>query len=104
MGLDGRTRPTLNLAAGVLSYSASHQYLDDNPTGTSSDTYTISVTVADDDLGTDTASTSVTVANVAPSALSLSATNVNENSSSILMGSFTDPGTLDTHDGDDQLG
>ena len=89
---------TILLAAGVLTYSASHQYLDDNPTGTSSDTYAISVAVADDDLGTDTTSTSVTVYNVAPSALSLSATNVNENSSSILMGSFADPGTLDTHE------
>lgn len=38
---------TLTLAAGVTTFSASHQYLDDNPTGTSSDDYTITVSVTD---------------------------------------------------------
>ena len=35
---------TFNIPTGVT-----HQYLDDNPTGTSSDNYTISVTLSDDD-------------------------------------------------------
>jgi hypothetical protein len=49
---DGSPNTELNLAAGVLSIPATpHQYLDDNPTGTSSDTYPISVTVTDDDGG-----------------------------------------------------
>ncbi|MBF8266568.1 MAG: cya 3 [Dehalococcoidia bacterium] len=52
-------------SAGSITYSETHQYLDDNPTGTGSDVYAISVTVTDDDNGVGTASTSVTVNNVA---------------------------------------
>jgi hypothetical protein len=95
----GEGSTTLTLAAGVLTFSANHQYLDDNPTGTASDSYPISVTVTDDDTGSGTGSTSVTVNNVAPSGmnLSLSATSITENGSITLTGSFTDPGTLDPH-------
>src|SRR5262249_29377169 len=57
---------TLTLAAGVTSFSASHQYLDDNPTGTPSDVYAIAVTVTDNHGATGGAGTSVTVNNVAP--------------------------------------
>ena len=96
---DGGSNTTLNLAAGVTTFSTTHQYLDDSPTGTSSDSYSISVTVSDDDLGSIAATTSVTVNNVAPSAVTLtpSPSTQNENSSLSLAGSFTDPGTLDTH-------
>jgi len=34
---------------------------------------------------------------VAPASVTLSATTINENQSTTLSGSFTDPGTLDTH-------
>ena len=34
-----------------MTYSASHTYLDDSPTGTTADTYTVTVTVTDDDTG-----------------------------------------------------
>jgi hypothetical protein len=95
----GEGSTTLNLAAGVLTFSATHQYLDDNPSGTPSDVYPISVTVTDDDTGSGSGNTSVTVNNVAPSnvSLTLSATAINENGSVTLSGSFIDPGTLDTH-------
>ena len=93
----GEGNTTLNLAAGVSTFSATHQYLDDNPTGTASDTYPTSVTVTDDDGGVDTGSTSVTVNNVAPSNVVLNSGTINENDSFTLTGSFTDPGTQDTH-------
>jgi len=54
----------LQLDANVLTFSASHQYLD-NPTGQPSGKYTITVTVTDDgSSGTGTAQ--VEVDNVAP--------------------------------------
>src|SRR5262249_5481496 len=43
----GEGSSTLNLAAGVTTFSASHQYLDDNPSGTPSDVYPVGVTVTD---------------------------------------------------------
>ncbi|MGB4966285.1 MAG: Ig-like domain repeat protein, partial [Microgenomates group bacterium] len=91
---------TIPLAAGVTAIpSTAHTYLDDNPTGTASDIYTITVTVTDVDMGLDFNSTTVTVNNVAPSAIILSRTptTINEGQSTALSGSFTDPGTLDTH-------
>ena len=97
---DGSTDTTINLAAGVVTFSGvSHQYLDDNPTGTASDSYTIGVTVTDKDAGVGTGTTSVTVNNVAPSGLTanLSDEDINEGDPTTLSGSFTDPGTLDTH-------
>ena len=97
---DGSSDTTVPLAAGVVTFSGvSHQYLDDNPTGTASDSYTIGVTVTDKDLDSGTGSTSVTVNNVAPSALSanLSDDDIDEGDSTTLSGSFVDPGTLDTH-------
>jgi choice-of-anchor C domain-containing protein len=88
---------TLTLPLGARSFSASHQYLDDNPTATPSDTYTVSVTVTDDDSGAVTGSTTVVVNNVAPSALVLNSPVINENGIATLAGSFDDPGTLDVH-------
>src|SRR5690606_18526758 len=48
---DGSDATVLELEAGDRAFQASHRYLDDNPTGTSSDAYTISVEVLDDDTG-----------------------------------------------------
>src|SRR5262249_7281853 len=45
----GEASDTINLAAGVLTFTTSHTYRDDNPTGTSSDSYPIGVTVTDKD-------------------------------------------------------
>jgi hypothetical protein len=95
----GEGSTTLNLGAGVLTYTASHQYLDDNPTNTTSDSYSIGVTVTDDDSGSATGSTSVTVNNVAPTTVSAtpSPATINEGGTTTVGGSFVDPGTQDTH-------
>src|SRR5262249_23555502 len=81
----------------VFTFTASHQYLDDNPTGTASDSYVISVTVTDDDAGSGSASTAVTVNNVAPQHVAAGTDRtVNEGDPVGLAGTFTDPGTLAT--------
>jgi hypothetical protein len=56
---------TYHYDAGSTWYSETHQYLDDDPTGTPVDTYTVSVRVIDKDGGFDIATTTVTVNNVA---------------------------------------
>ncbi|WP_254508181.1 Ig-like domain-containing protein [Anatilimnocola floriformis] len=85
-----------NPATRVLSLP--HQYLDDNPSGSSSDPYTITVNVTDDDGGANVpTSTSVTVNNVIPTlALALSSSVISENGSTTLTGTVVDVGTLDT--------
>jgi hypothetical protein len=88
--------------AGTTVFSETHRYLDDNPTATASDVYTINVVVTDDDGGKGSAQTTVTVDNVAPliTELASSATfddNVEEEDTVTVSGSFTDVGTLDTH-------
>jgi PKD domain/RTX calcium-binding nonapeptide repeat (4 copies) len=94
---EGATQTYL-LPAGATSFSISHQYLDDNPSGTASDVYPISLTLTDDDTGTGTTSTMVTVNNVAPTIMSLTpASSINENDTFTLSGTFHDPGTQDTH-------
>ncbi|HRQ41055.1 MAG TPA: PKD domain-containing protein [Chloroflexota bacterium] len=92
---DGSTPDTFNYPAGTTSFSETHQYLDDNPTGTPSDNNTVSLSLSD---GTNVvnASTAVTVNNIAPTLSGVSATNANENGSVTLNGSISDPGTQDT--------
>ncbi len=88
---------SVNLPAGTTDFSVDHVYPDDDPTGTPADNYTIGVTVTDDDGGSDTDTTSITVSNVAPTITSLNATSpVDENGSTTLTGTYTDPGTQDT--------
>src|SRR5437016_4698670 len=95
---DGSDNTTVDLPANVLTFAGvSHQYLDNNPGNAP---YPVSVTVADKDGAVSPAAgASVTVTNVAPAnvSLSLSAPSINENGTTTLSGSFTDPGTLDTH-------
>lgn len=93
---DGSTPGVINLAAGVTSYSTTHIYLDDAPSGTSSDSKTISVTVSDG-IDSDSASRNITVNNVAPSNASVTATPTTAGSTSTITVTFTDPGTLDPH-------
>ena len=89
---DGSAPESFSYPAGSTGFSETHQYLDDD----GDDSYTISVTVTDDDEDSDAGSVDVTVTNVAPSLSDLSATTVEENGTSTLTGTITDPGTLDT--------
>ena len=80
--------------------TGSHMYPDDDPTGTSSDEYTVSVTIVDDgttggapDPRQDTASLTVTVSNVAPVITLNGGTAVNEGGSLNYTYTWTDPGT-----------
>jgi len=81
--------------AGSTTFSEPHQYLDDNPTGTPADTYTINVAVIDKDGGVGTAATTVTVNNVAP-VVTATGDTIDENGIATVSGTITDPGTLDT--------
>jgi len=90
---------TFSYAAGTKAFSQTHRYLDDNPTGTPSDTWAVKLKLTDDDTGEATASTNVTVTNAAPTInpLLLSSPSVDENGSVTVKGSYGDVGTLDTH-------
>ncbi len=90
---------TYSYAAGTSSFSESHQYLDDDPTATAADDYTIALSLADDDTGSATATATLTVQNLDPAdlTLTLSAGSINENDTVTLGGSFSDAGTRDTH-------
>ena len=79
------------------SFTLTHQYLDDNPTGDPSNTYTISATVTDDDTGTGSDTETVTVNNVLPTVDAGADQLTDEGTIVSFFGSFTDPGTLDTH-------
>ena len=57
---------TYSYPAGTAVFTETHRYLDDNPSGTASDPYTIGLTLTDDDTGSTSDSTVVTVTNVAP--------------------------------------
>jgi Ca2+-binding RTX toxin-like protein len=88
---------TVLLGADVRTFTLTHQYLDDNPTGTPSDLYPIGVSLTDDDDGSVAASASTTVSNVAPTAALAGPDHGVRGAALAFAGSFTDPGTLDTH-------
>jgi len=83
-------------ATGSQTFTLTHKYLDDNPTATSQDTYTINVTVTDDDMGVGTDSETVVVNNLAPTVTLDPVATVDEDGIATLTGTITDPGTLDT--------
>ena len=87
----------IDLTNGERSFSANHQYLDDGLTSAASDTYTISVTVEDDDTGSDSDATSVTVNNVDPVIGGIADFEIFSGQIADFTVGFTDQGTLDTH-------
>jgi hypothetical protein len=100
---------TVALAAGTTTFSLTHRYLDDDPSGTPSDLYGISLTVGDDDDGVISAPMQVTVNNVVP-VVSISAIveefgleiEVNGRiallfTDVLLIADFSDVGSLDSH-------
>ena len=84
---DGSAPQVLSPAIGVRSYAATHAYLDDD----ADDSYTISVVVSDDDLGSGR-QTAIAVANVNPIVDAGSNGSINEGSTFSSSGSFSDPG------------
>jgi hypothetical protein len=103
---DGSTNTTLNLAANVLTFNAMHQYLQNQPNNAP---YQVMVTVTDKDGGSTNTTAPFTVLNVAPSGITLNFFNnadntaidathpLPENGTARVDGTFTDPGTLDSH-------
>src|SRR6185436_2760853 len=71
--------------------------LDDNPSGTPSDTYTISVIVSDESSTSNALATSIVVDNLAPAfvGLTLSAATITEGASLTLSGGVADTGSPD---------
>ena len=103
---DGSSSSTVDLQPAVGTFSLTHQYLDDDPTGTTSDIWPLTIKVSDDDGGSDLAVTTVIINNVAPVAsLNVLGTAVVGGGPPIVLtydsvaavGSFTDVGTKDTH-------
>jgi PKD repeat protein len=103
----------LGIAISGGTFSVMHQFADDDPTGTPSDTFLIGVRIRDDDGGEGVADAEITVSNIAPVIESASATNIFESGATTLSGTYSDAGALDTHlldidwDGDgtyDELG
>ena len=106
---DGSPNTTLNLAGGVLTFTASHQYKDDNPTNTASDVNTVMVNVCDGgqdgnpatsgDNACANQNTTITVRNVAPVITTANGPTTPQpaGSSVTVTANFTDVGTQDTH-------
>jgi hypothetical protein len=86
----GGSATTLNLAPGVLTYSASQAFADDA-------VQTVTVTVSDDDGGTGSATAVVTVSNAAPAVTVSGSSNASANQPYSLSGTYSDAGALDTH-------
>ena len=97
---DGTAPQVFNYPAGTTSFSKTHQYPDDNPTATAADNYTITLLLDDNGGGgSDTASTVVTVNNVAPllSGVAVSPATMNAGASTMLSGLVGDVGAQDSH-------
>ncbi len=95
---DGSAAQTYTFAAGATSFNVTHQYLDNpGPHPSSGGDFAIGLTLTDNDGGTATASTAVTVNNVGPTLSNVAVTSpINENDLATLTGNIPDPGTLDS--------
>ncbi len=99
-GATARPTEVFQFAEGQRFFATNHQYLDDNPTVTPQDSYTVTVRIVDDDGdGEAFKSTTVIVKNVAPMSTSLTppAAGVFEGDLTAFTFAFADPGTLDVH-------
>jgi Calx-beta domain len=96
---DGSTNTVLTLPAGILSFSSTHQYKDDNPTATAFDVNAIAVTLTTlgpPNFTSGNGTTSVTVNNVAPTVtLNDPGSVFPVNTPITLSAAFTDPGLTD---------
>lgn len=82
---------------GTQSFEFVHQYLDDNPSGSSVDSYSISAIVSDNDRGVGSATTTVQVSNLAPTLTLDDITAKSDDGHVSVAGVYADVGTLDTH-------
>jgi hypothetical protein len=82
-------------AMGVAT--ATHTFVDDNPTGTASDPSNVMVTITDDDTGSTNATDVVTVHNLAPTFTSFTPATANEGAAVTYTLTFGDAGVADTH-------
>jgi len=97
---DGSPVETYDYPAGTTGFSETHQYLDDDPSGTASDEYTITVSVLDDDGGHGSNATSIIVRNEDPVVNSVADQTIRRVDPLDLQDvgvTYTDVGTLDTH-------
>jgi len=83
--------------AGTTAFSLTHTYLDDNPSGTPSDPYTVSMILLDEDLDLDQGEASLIVQNLDPQATAGPDQEIDLGTAITLAGAFTDPGSEDTH-------
>jgi hypothetical protein len=83
-------------STGTQNFTWTHRYLDDNPSHSISDVYTISTSVFDKDGGVGFASETVTVQNVKPVLELNTVEAIWEDGVAVLTGRISDVGTLDT--------
>src|SRR5205807_4378625 len=94
---DGSPTEIFSFAPGTpRDISVSHRYLDDNPSGTPSDNYTIHLLWHDQHGAGNSGDLSVTVNNVPPTVDSGRDARIHEGATLARSGSFTDPGIQDT--------
>lgn len=99
---DGSPTTTVRLSEKERGFTASHQYLDDAPSNSPFDDYSVTVQVTDDDGDRGTGETTITVVNAIPTIESLSGTATftqpaSESDAVTISGDFSDLGSLDTH-------
>ena len=99
---DGTLPTVFTLVAGDRDFLTLHTYLDDDPSGTASDNYTITVTIEDEDADMGTANAMITVNNLDPVIVDFASDatfgdKAEEGEAVNILANFTDVGTLDTH-------
>ncbi len=87
---------TFLFPAGTEYLDLTHQYLDDNPTTTPSDTYVVNATFTDT-VGNTDSNTAAIVVNNLPPLVSMAGTGIDPAGNASVEVTFTDVGTLDTH-------
>jgi hypothetical protein len=87
---------TQTVATSGATFTASHRYLDDDPSGAPSESYVVKASYVDGETKVGS-SKLMAVANVVPSGLAIDVSSVVEGGTATLTGSFADPGTKDTH-------